>query len=86
MPFLFLRLDRKTHTVNNLAFFSSSLAIGSPLSAIPLLLTKINTFHTKHGPFDACVIIGDLFKEGSDGSEIDGVKCKLAALRPEGDR
>lgn len=40
-----------------------------------MLVTKITTFHTKHGPFDACVIVGDLFKEGSDGSEIDGVKC-----------
>ena len=58
-----------------------SLAIGSPLSAVTLLISKITTINAKHGPFDACVIVGDLFKEGSDGSEIDGVKCKLPSSR-----
>jgi hypothetical protein len=61
-----------------------SLAIGSPLSAITILLSKITSINAKHGPFDACVIVGDLFKEGSDGSEIDGVKCELHRLLHSG--
>ncbi|WVF70938.1 hypothetical protein IAT40_005733 [Kwoniella sp. CBS 6097] len=49
------------------------LAIGSPLSDLTTLVAKINAINGKHGPFDACVIVGDLFKEGSDGSEVDGM-------------
>jgi len=57
---------------------SLSLAIGSPLSAIATTIAKIAAINAKHGPFDACVLVGDTFKEGSDGSELDGLKCELA--------
>lgn len=53
------------------------LAIGSPLSRFDLLSSKVTSINSKHGPFDACVVIGDLFKEGSDGSELDGVTLPL---------
>ncbi|WRT65941.1 uncharacterized protein IL334_002892 [Kwoniella shivajii] len=49
------------------------LAIGSPLSELTTLIAKITAINSKHGPFDACVIVGDLFKEGSDGSEVGGL-------------
>ncbi|KAK4686926.1 CWF19-like protein 1, partial [Tremellales sp. Uapishka_1] len=49
------------------------LAIGSPLSALDVLVAKTTAINSKHGPFDACVISGDLFKEGSDGSEVNGL-------------
>nr|ODO02602.1 nuclear protein [Cryptococcus depauperatus CBS 7855] len=49
------------------------LAIGSPLSEISLLAQKVLQINQKHGPFDACVVTGDLFKDGSDGSEVQGV-------------
>ncbi|OCF31893.1 nuclear protein [Kwoniella heveanensis BCC8398] len=49
------------------------LAIGSPLSDLSTLVSKINAINGKHGPFDACVVVGDLFKEGSDGSEVGGL-------------
>lgn len=59
------------------------LAIGSPLSRFDLLSSKVTSINSKHGPFDACVVIGDLFKEGSDGSELDGVTCKsLITCKP----
>ncbi|OCF75228.1 nuclear protein [Kwoniella mangroviensis CBS 8886] len=50
------------------------LSIGSPLSELTTLVSKITAINTKHGPFDACVIVGDLFKEGSDGKEIGGLE------------
>ncbi|EIW72838.1 hypothetical protein TREMEDRAFT_59006 [Tremella mesenterica DSM 1558] len=46
------------------------LAIGSPLSALGTLVDKVTSINSKHGPFDACVIVGDLFKQDSDGSEL----------------
>ncbi|WVQ85626.1 hypothetical protein IAT38_007792 [Cryptococcus sp. DSM 104549] len=49
------------------------LAIGSPLSAVSTLVAKINAINGKHGPFDACVVVGDLFAEGADGSEVSGL-------------
>ncbi|BEJ18171.1 hypothetical protein CspHIS471_0704480 [Cutaneotrichosporon sp. HIS471] len=49
------------------------LAIGAPLSELDLLAQKVTAINSKHGPFDACVIVGDLFKADSDGSELDGV-------------
>ena len=54
---------------------SFSLAIGSPLSALSTCVAKITAINAKHGPFDACVLVGDVFAEGSDGSEVSGVKC-----------
>ena len=61
-----------------------SLAIGSPLSALPLLVSKITAINGKHGPFDASVIVGDLFKEGSDGNEVKGLKCEWWFAEPSG--
>ena len=52
-----------------------SLAIGSPLSALSTCVAKITAINAKHGPFDACVLVGDVFAEGSDGSEVSGLKC-----------
>ncbi|WVR05612.1 hypothetical protein IAU60_002634 [Kwoniella sp. DSM 27419] len=49
------------------------LAIGSPLSELATLTAKITAINSKHGPFDACVIVGDLFQEGSDGHEVGGL-------------
>lgn len=46
------------------------LAIGSPLSNLKELTSKISQFQKKAGPFDCCVILGDLFKPDSDGSEL----------------
>ncbi|KJE04557.1 nuclear protein [Cryptococcus gattii NT-10] len=50
------------------------LAIGSPLSELSTLVSKITAINGKHGPFDACVIVGDLFAEGTDGDEVAGLK------------
>ena len=47
------------------------------MSAISTTIAKITAINAKHGPFDACVLVGDTFKEGSDGSELDGLKCEL---------
>lgn len=55
----------------------SSLAIGSPLSELSTLVSKITAINGKHGPFDACVVVGDLFAEGTDGSEVAGLKCEF---------
>lgn len=55
----------------------SSLAIGSPLSELSTLVSKITAINGKHGPFDACVIVGDLFAEGTDGNEVTGLKCEF---------
>lgn len=52
-----------------------SLAIGSPLSELTTLQQRVTAINGKHGPFDACVIVGDLFEEGSDGSELSGIEC-----------
>lgn len=52
------------------------LAIGSPQGKLQELTAKIRQFHKKAGPFDCCVILGDVFgapssEEGSsDGSEL----------------
>ncbi|WWC96714.1 hypothetical protein V866_003586 [Kwoniella sp. B9012] len=53
------------------------LSIGSPLSELTTLVTKITAINSKHGPFDACVIVGDLFREGSDGKEIGGLSLPV---------
>lgn len=58
-----------------------SLAIGSPLSALSTFQAKVASINAKHGPFDACVVVGDLFKEGSDGSELEGIARKLRERR-----
>lgn len=68
----FLPLLRRPHLPAN-----TSLAIGSPLSELDLLTQKVTAINAKHGPFDACVIIGDLFKADSDGSELDSVARSL---------
>ncbi|KAK8865643.1 hypothetical protein IAR55_000788 [Kwoniella newhampshirensis] len=49
------------------------LAIGSPLSALSIFIDKISAINSKHGPFDACVVVGDLFAEGSNGTEVAGL-------------
>jgi hypothetical protein len=61
---------------------TSSLAIGSPLSRIDLLISKTTSINAKHGPFDACVVVGDMFKEGSDGSELDDAVCEFRMHLP----
>jgi hypothetical protein len=45
---------------------------------------KVTAINAKHGPFDACVVAGDLFAPGSDGGELDGVARKfcVGALTP----
>jgi hypothetical protein len=53
-----------------------SLAIGSPLSELETLKQKITAINAKHGPFDAVVLVGDVFAPGSDGSELDGLSCE----------
>jgi hypothetical protein len=63
----------------NLLAIPLSLAIGSPLSSLSLTVSKITAINAKHGPFDACVLVGDVFKEGSDGSEIGGIECQLCS-------
>lgn len=55
-----------------------SLAIGSPLSALSTTVDKIAAINAKHGPFDACVLVGDVFKEESDGSEVAGISCEFS--------
>lgn len=40
-------------------------------------MSKITAINGKHGPFDACVIVGDLFAEGTDGNEVAGLKCEF---------
>jgi hypothetical protein len=59
---------------------SLSLAIGSPLSQLELLVKKITVINGKHGPFDACVLVGDVFAPDSDGSELGGLSCKSRGL------
>jgi hypothetical protein len=54
-----------------------SLAIGSPLSELATAASKITAINAKHGPFDACVLVGDIFKPESDGSEVAGISCTL---------
>ncbi|TXT04943.1 hypothetical protein VHUM_04026 [Vanrija humicola] len=54
-----------------------SLAIGAPLSALSTLVQKVTAINAKHGPFDACLVAGDLFKEDSDGSELDGISLPV---------
>lgn len=41
------------------------------------MVSKITAINGKHGPFDACVVVGDLFAEGTDGSEVAGLKCEF---------
>jgi hypothetical protein len=53
-----------------------SLAIGSPLSSLSTFVAKATAINAKHGPFDAVIVVGDLFAEGSDGSEVNGIECK----------
>ncbi|WWC60538.1 uncharacterized protein I303_103112 [Kwoniella dejecticola CBS 10117] len=53
------------------------LSIGSPLSELSALVSKVTAINAKHGPFDACVVVGDLFKEGSDGSEVAGISLPV---------
>lgn len=69
-----------THMIYQLYTTSLSLAIGSPLSDFKTTVSKISAINAKHGPFDACVLAGEVFKEGSDGSEVDGISCELIAL------
>lgn len=57
--------------------FFYSLAIGSPLSELATFAQKVAAINSKHGPFAACVVSGDVFKAGSDGSELEGVSCEL---------
>lgn len=57
---------------------SSSLAIGSPLSQLTTLQQKVEAINAKHGPFDACIIVGDLFKADSDGSELSGISREFS--------
>jgi hypothetical protein len=40
----------------------------------------VTAINAKHGPFAACVVSGDVFKAGSDGSELDGVSCESRSL------
>ncbi|EJU00762.1 hypothetical protein DACRYDRAFT_80957 [Dacryopinax primogenitus] len=47
------------------------LVLGSAHGAIPAYLSKLRTFNTKHGPFDAIFCIGDFFTPSSFGSGID---------------
>lgn len=58
-----------------------SLAIGSPLSQLTTLQQKVEAINAKHGPFDACIIVGDLFKPDSDGSELSGISRELEPCR-----
>lgn len=41
------------------------------------MVSKITAINGKHGPFDACVVVGDLFAEGTDGGEVVGLKCEF---------
>ncbi|GFZ43337.1 hypothetical protein JCM24511_01057 [Saitozyma sp. JCM 24511] len=56
------------------------LAIGSPLSELETLKQKITAINAKHGPFDAVVLVGDVFAPGSDGSELDGLSWRSAVF------
>ncbi|ORX34113.1 hypothetical protein BD324DRAFT_636665 [Kockovaella imperatae] len=53
------------------------LAIGSPLSQLDETASKIRAINSKHGPFDACVLVGDVFAEESDGMEVEGLSFPL---------
>ncbi|GHJ87347.1 hypothetical protein NliqN6_3749 [Naganishia liquefaciens] len=46
------------------------LAFGAPLSSFKKLSDKIANFQKQKGPFHCCVLLGNAFKEGSDGSEL----------------
>lgn len=58
----------------------SSLAIGSPLSALQQTAQKISAINAKHGPFDAVFLVGDAFKEGSSGEELEGLSCAFDTM------
>ncbi|KAL7423731.1 hypothetical protein Q5752_001313 [Cryptotrichosporon argae] len=49
------------------------LALGAAPSAAAVLLQKLAAINAKHGPFDACVVVGDLFAAGGTGEEIAGL-------------
>lgn len=44
-------------------------------------MQKITAINAKHGPFDAVFLVGDAFKEGSTGEELEGLTCMSSSLR-----
>jgi hypothetical protein len=53
------------------------LVTGSAMGSIALLFDKILTIHTKHGPFDIALCIGDFFGPLSGGKDSDDIERLL---------
>ena len=56
---------------------TTRLVTGSAMGSIALLFDKILAIHTKHGPFDLALCIGDFFGPSLGGNDSDDIRRLL---------